>query len=199
MGLPAVYIAIVSFHFEVIPFGLILLIKASLEDIPYPPLFEALLMELTIELIREASIRLPTRIGSTIAIVGGLVIGDAVVKAGLVSNLMIIVVAVTAIAAYIVPSNEMSAAVRILRFPFMVAAATLGFLGIVFGFLLLIFHLCRLYTFGSPYFAPIAPLNLQDLKDAFIRAPFWKMNTRPKDVNAKKVDQENNIRKWDKS
>ncbi|WP_226534475.1 spore germination protein [Fictibacillus halophilus] len=199
MGLPAVYIAIVSFHYDVIPFGLILLIKSSLEDIPYPPLFEALLMELTIELIREASIRLPTRIGSTIAIVGGLVIGDAVVKAGLVSNLMIIVVAITAIAAYIVPSNEMSAAVRILRFPFMVAAATLGFLGIVFGFLILIFHLCRLYTFGSPYFAPIAPLNLADLKDAFIRAPFWKQNTRPKDVTAQKVDNANHTRKWDKS
>jgi spore germination protein KA len=199
MGLPAVYIAVVSFHYDVIPFGLILLIKSSLEDIPYPPLFEALLMELTIELIREASIRLPTRIGSTIAIVGGLVIGDAVVKAGLVSNLMIIVVAITAIAAYIVPSNEMSAAVRILRFPFMVAAATLGFLGIVFGFLILIFHLCRLYTFGSPYFAPLAPFNFADLKDAFIRAPFWKQNNRPKDVNAQKTDNANHTRKWDKS
>jgi spore germination protein KA len=199
IGLPAVYIAIVSFHFEVIPFGLILLIKSSLEDIPYPPLFEALLMELTIELIREASIRLPTRIGSTIAIVGGLVIGDAVVKAGLVSNLMIIVVAITAIAAYIVPSNEMSAAVRILRFPFMIAAATLGFFGIVFGFMILLFHLCRLYTFGSPYFAPLAPLNLADLKDAFIRAPFWKQNTRPKEVHAQKKDTTNYTRKWDNS
>ncbi|MCM3718667.1 spore germination protein [Fictibacillus phosphorivorans] len=199
LGLPAIYISIVSFHYEVIPFDLILLIKSSLEDIPYPPLVEALLMELTIEFIREASIRLPARIGSTIAIVGGLVIGDAVVKAGLVSNLMIIVVAVTAIAAYIVPSNEMSAAVRILRFPFMVAAATLGFLGIVFGFLLLLFHLCRLYTFGSPYFAPIAPLNVKDLKDTFLRAPFWKQDTRPQDLNTQKPDNRNHTRKWDKS
>jgi spore germination protein KA len=199
IGLPAVYIALVSFHFEVIPFGLILLIKSSLEDIPYPPLFEAFLMELTIELIREASIRLPTRIGSTIAIVGGLVIGDAVVKAGLVSNLMIIVVAITAIAAYIVPSNEMSAAVRILRFPFMIAAATLGFLGIVFGLMILLFHLCRLYTFGAPYFAPVAPLRLENLRDTFIRAPFWKMGKRPKDASPLKEDQTNNIRKWDKS
>ena len=198
IGLPAVYIAIVSFHFEVIPFGLILLIKSSLEDIPYPPLFEAMLMELTIELIREASIRLPTRIGSTIAIVGGLVIGDAVVKAGLVSNLMIIIVAVTAIAAYIVPSNEMSAAVRILRFPFMIAAATMGFVGIVFGFMILLFHLCRLYTFGAPYFAPIAPLSLKDLKDSIIRAPFWVMNQRPQDLDAQKRSLDNQARKWEK-
>ncbi|MFG6496900.1 spore germination protein [Fictibacillus sp. UD] len=199
MGLPAVYIAIVSFHFEVIPFGLILLIKSSLEDIPYPPLFEALLMELTIELIREASIRLPTRIGSTIAIVGGLVIGDAVVKAGLVSNLMIIVVAITAIAAYIVPSNEMSAAVRILRFPFMIAAATMGFLGIIFGVMILLFHLCRLYTFGSPYFAPIAPFRWKDFKDAIIRVPFWMMNRRPQDLHTKQSSLDNQTRKWDKS
>ncbi|WNB90674.1 spore germination protein [Bacillus sp. NEB1478] len=199
IGLPALYIAIVSFHFEVIPFNLILLIKGSLEDIPYPPLFEAMLMELTIELIREASIRLPTRIGTTIAIVGGLVIGDAVVKAGLVSNLMIIVVAITAIAAYIVPSNEMSAAVRIMRFPFMLAAATLGFLGIVFGFMILLFHLCKLYTFGSPYFAPLAPLKIDDLKDAFIRLPFWKQNKRPSDVTPLKSDQDNRTRKWDKN
>jgi spore germination protein KA len=198
IGLPAFYIAVVSYHFEVIPFGLILLIKTSLEDIPYPPLFEALLMELTIELIREASIRLPTRIGSTIAIVGGLVIGESVVNAGLVSNLMIIVVAVTAIAAYIVPSNEMSAAVRILRFPLMIAAATLGFVGIVFGFIILLFHLCRLYTFGSPYFAPISPLNLSDLKDTFIRVPFWKQDTRPKEINSQKENKENHTRKWDK-
>ncbi len=199
MGLPAVYIAIVSFHFEVIPFGLILLIKSSLEDIPYPPLFEALLMELTIELIREASIRLPTRIGSTIAIVGGLVIGDAVVKAGLVSNLMIIVVAITAIAAYIVPSNEMSAAVRILRFPFMIAAATMGFLGIIFGIMILLFHLCRLYTFGAPYFAPIAPFKWRDMKDAIIRAPYWMMNSRPQDLHTKQESLDNQTRKGDKS
>ncbi|KZE69553.1 hypothetical protein AWM68_04200 [Fictibacillus phosphorivorans] len=199
MGLPAVYIAIVSFHFEVIPFGLILLIKSSLEDIPYPPLFEALLMELTIELIREASIRLPTRIGSTIAIVGGLVIGDAVVKAGLVSNLMIIVVAITAIAAYIVPSNEMSAAVRILRFPFMIAAATMGFLGIIFGIMILLFHLCRLYTFGAPYFAPLAPFKWKDFKDAIIRVPFWMMNRRPQDLQTQQESLDNQTRKWDKS
>ncbi|MGD6963156.1 spore germination protein [Fictibacillus phosphorivorans] len=199
IGLPAFYIAIVSFHYEVIPSALILLMKSSLENIPYPPLFEALVMELTIELIREAAIRLPTRIGSTIAIVGGLVIGDAVVKAGLISNLMIIVVATTAIAAYTVPSNEMSLAVRLLRFPFMVAAATFGFLGIVFGLIIMFFHLCRLYSFGTPYFAPLAPFKKGDLKDTIIRLPFFKMNSRPGDIRPLKKDEDNHTRKWEKS
>jgi spore germination protein KA len=199
IGLPAFYIAIVSFHYEVIPSALILLMKSSLENIPYPPLFEALVMELTIELIREAAIRLPTRIGSTIAIVGGLVIGDAVVKAGLISNLMIIVVATTAIAAYTVPSNEMSLAVRLLRFPFMVAAATFGFLGIVFGLIIMFFHLCRLYSFGTPYFAPLAPFKIGDLKDTIIRLPFFKMNSRPSDIKPLKKDEDNHTRKWEKS
>lgn len=198
IGLPAFYIAVVSFHFEVIPSALVLLMKSSLENIPYPPLFEALVMELTIELIREAAIRLPTRIGSTIAIVGGLVIGDAVVKAGLISNLMIIVVATTAIAAYTVPSNEMSLAVRLLRFPFMVAAATFGFLGIIFGLIIMFFHLCRLYSFGTPYFAPLAPFRMGDLKDTIIRLPFFKMNSRPEDIRPLKKDEDNHTRKWEK-
>jgi spore germination protein KA len=199
ISLPAIYIAVVSFHYEVIPSGLIIPIKSSLENIPYPPLLEAMLMELTIELIREAAVRLPTRIGSTIAIVGGLVIGDAIVKAGLVSNMMIIVVAITAIAAYIVPSNEMSATVRFMRFPLMFAAATIGFLGIVFGFIILFFHLCGLYSFGSPYFAPIAPLRVENLRDTFIRLPFWKLNRRPKDVRPLKEKQEFNSRKWEEN
>jgi spore germination protein KA len=91
----------------------------------------------------------------------------------------------------------MSAAVRILRFPFMVAAATLGFLGIVFGFIIIIFHLCKLYTFGSPYFSPLAPLRISDFKDSIIRLPFWKQNTRPNDTQPQKKNQHNRTRKWD--
>lgn len=112
-SLPAFYIAVIGFHFEVLPVSLLLTVKGAVEKVPYPPLIEALIMELTIELIREAGIRLPSAIGPTIGIVGGLVIGDAIVKAGLVSNTMIVIVATTAIASYVVPSNEMSGAVRL--------------------------------------------------------------------------------------
>jgi spore germination protein KA len=153
--LPAVYIAIVSFHFAVIPNELLLPMKTSVQEIPYPPIIEAFIMELTIELIREAVIRLPTSIGTTIAIEVGLVIGEAVVKAGLISNIMIIVVALTAIATYLVPSVELSASIRILRFPLMIASSLFGFFGISLGFLLILIHLCKIESFGIAYFSPL--------------------------------------------
>lgn len=175
--LPAIYIAIIGFHFGVMPHSLAIIVKGSIDNIPYPPLVEAFIMELTIELIREAGIRLPTAIGSTISIVGGLVIGDAIVKAGLVSNTMIVIVAMTAIACYVVPSSEMSNAVRLLRFPMMIAASILGFVGIAFGLMALLIHLCKLESFGKPYFAPIAPFHRYSLKDAVLRMTiFWNEN-----------------------
>lgn len=174
--LPSLYIAIVGFHFEMLPDELVLPIKKSIQGIPYPPILEALIMELTLELIREAGIRLPTTIGQTIGVVGGLVIGDAVVKAGLISNTMIIVVALTAIASFVVPSSEMSNSVRLLRFAFMISATILGLPGIVFAFMILTIHLCKLESFGQPYLFPIAPLNLKGLKDTFIRKPLWNKN-----------------------
>ena len=156
-------------------------------------------MALTIELIREAGIRLPSAIGPTISIVGGLVIGDAIVKAGLVSNPMIVVVAMTAIACYVVPSNEMSSAIRLLRFPMMIAAAILGFAGIVFGLMALLIHLCKLESFGSAYFAPIAPFRWKDLKDAVVRVPIWRMDNRPKDPHPEKMKQQSASREWEKN
>ncbi|MFY4776757.1 spore germination protein [Metabacillus sp. RGM 3146] len=173
INLPAFYISIIGFHLEVIPQELIVQMKNSVEGIPYPPIFEAMLMELTIELIREAGVRLPSPISQTIGIVGGLVIGDAVVQAGLISNLMIVVVAVTAVSSYVVPSNEMSTTVRLLRFPLMIMASIFGFLGMTFGVIFILVKLCKLESFGRPYFAPAAPFNLQGLTDTFIRLPIW--------------------------
>ncbi|WP_232697096.1 spore germination protein [Brevibacillus daliensis] len=188
IGLPAYYIAVVSFHYEVIPQDLLLPIKRSVEHIPYPPILEALFLELTIELLREAGIRLPGPVGQTIGIVGGLVIGDAVVKAGMVSNAMIIVVALTAIASFVVPSHEMSASVRMLRFPVMVAASLFGFFGIVYSVIIILIHLCILESFGTPYFAPVAPLRLKDWKDTIIRFPQWMMKQRSNDPAPQKLD-----------
>jgi spore germination protein KA len=196
VNLPAIYIAVIGFHFEVLPDDLVLPVVSSIRNIPFPPLIEALVMELTIELIREAGVRLPARIGQTIGIVGGLVIGDAVVRAGLVSNTMIVVVAITAVAAYSIPSTEMSDAVRFLRFPLMILASTFGFVGIVFGFMFTLAHLCRLESFGTPYFAPWAPFRLKDLKDTFIRLPLWKFNTRPLDSNPKMLRKQSLSRGW---
>src|SRR5699024_3335099 len=124
---PPLYIAVVGFHFEIIPFKMVTLVKESIETIPYPPFFEAMLMAITIELIREAGIRLPTSIGQTIGIVGGLIIGEAIVNAGLVSNIMVIIIALTAIMSFSFPSYEMGNTTRLLNFPIMIAAATFGF------------------------------------------------------------------------
>lgn len=194
--LPAFYISVVSFHFEIIPPLLTFQVKSDVENIPFPPLVEAFILELTIELIREAAIRLPRAVGQTIGIVGGLVIGEAIVKAGLVSNLMIIVVALTALSSYIIPSNEMSSSVRLIRFPLMIAAATLGFLGIVFSLMFLLIHLCKLHSLHTPYFAPLAPLRIKDLKDTFVRLPMWKLNSRPLDDHPQILKAQGKNREW---
>jgi spore germination protein KA len=196
VNLPALYIAVIGFHFEVLPDDLVLPIVSSIRNIPFPPLVEALVMEVTIELIREAGVRLPSRIGQTIGIVGGLVIGDAVVRAGLISNTMIVVVAITAVAAYSIPTSEMSDAVRLLRFPLMLLASTFGFVGIIFGTMFILAHLCRLESFGAPYFAPWAPFRLKDIKDTFIRLPLWKFNTRPLDSKPEILKKQSLARRW---
>ncbi|MEV3228867.1 spore germination protein, partial [Paenibacillus larvae] len=116
---PALYIALVSFHYEVIPLRLLLTIAESRERVPFPPLIEALIMELVLEMLREAAIRLPAPVGQTIGIVGGIVIGQAAVQAGLVSNIMVIVVAITAISSFILPNLELGAGIRLIRFPIM--------------------------------------------------------------------------------
>lgn len=170
---PSLYISLVAFHFEIIPQSLIVSVKSSLQNIPYPPLVEALIMEFTIELIREAGLRLPAPIGQTIGIVGGLVIGEAVVNAGLVSNMMIIVVAITAISSFVIPTPEMSQVIRLTRFPLMLAAATFGLIGVVLSFFVMLMHLIKLESFGTPYFTPLAPFNAKGLKDGLLRFPIW--------------------------
>lgn len=138
--LPAVYIATISFHVDIIPLKLLISVGISRERIAFPPFIEAFIMEITLEMLREAGVRLPAKIGQTVGIVGGIVIGQAAVEAGIVSNIMVIVVALTAIASFIIPSYEMGAAIRILRFPMMLAASFFGFVGLVVGLMTLIAH-----------------------------------------------------------
>lgn len=194
--LPPLYIAIVGFHFEIIPYEMITLVKSSITGIPFLPFYEAMFMAVTVELIREAGIRLPSPIGETIGIVGGLIIGDAVVNAGIVSNVMVIVIALTAIMSFSISSYEMGNTVRVLNFPVMIAASLFGFVGIVVAFLFIIAHLCKIESFGVPYLAPLAPLSVSELKDTIIRLPVWKLNRRPKHVRAQDDVRESNSRTW---
>jgi spore germination protein KA len=199
ISLPAIYIAIVTFHSEVLPIGILYSIRVSLEFVPFLPLVEAFAMQIILELLKEASIRLPSPIAQTIGIVGGLVIGTAVVEAHLVSNTMIVVIGFTAIASFVAPINEMGTSARLLGFPTMIAASIFGFFGIILSLMLIFMHLSKLQSFGIPYFSPIAPFKKEDLKDTFIRLPFWKLNTRPTDAKPKKLIQQRMSRVWKKN
>ncbi|MFC4354667.1 spore germination protein [Chryseomicrobium palamuruense] len=179
--LPALYIAIISFHFEIFPLSLSQQVKTSVSSIPFRPIFEALILELMIELIREASIRLPRPIGQTIGIVGGLVIGDAIVSAGLASNLMIIVIASTTLATFVLPSVEMNTALRVLRFPLMIAASILGFFGLIIGSLLIFIHLMRSTSYGHPFFTPLLPFEPSKVGNVFFRLPHSQPHKLQKD------------------
>ena len=177
--LPALYVAVTTFHQEMLPTPLVLAIAAQREGVPFPAIFEALLMELSFEILREAAVRLPKIYGPAISIVGVLILGEAAVRAGLVSSAMIIVVALTAIASFVTPIFSLSIAVRLLRFPIILLAGTLGLFGVVFGFSVVAIHLSSLRSFGVPFLEPIAPVVASDLKDTLIRLPWWAMDTRP--------------------
>ena len=163
--LPSVYIAVLTFHHEMVPSPLLLSMAASRETVPFPAIIEALIMEITFEALREAGVRLPKQIGSAVSIVGALVIGQASVQAGLVSAPMVIVVAITGISSFMMPRYIAGIAIRMLRFPIMLLAGTLGLLGIIMGVIAIVIHLCNLRSFGVPYLAPLAPLKGKELKD----------------------------------
>ncbi|MFC5451028.1 spore germination protein [Paenibacillus aestuarii] len=177
--LPALYIAVISYNSEVIPVKLLLTIGEFRGRVPFPPFVEAILMEVTLEMMREAGVRLPAPVGQTIGIVGGIVIGQAIVQAGLISNIMVIVVAFTAIASFILPNYDMVAAVRLSRFIMMIAASMFGIVGIIIAFMTMIGHLIALESLGTPYGTPFAPVRFSDWKDSFVRLPLWKMGKRP--------------------
>jgi spore germination protein KA len=180
--LPSLYIAITTFHQEMIPTRLLISLAASREGVPFPALVEALLMEFTFEALREAGIRLPRAVGQAVSIVGALVIGQSAVQAGIVSPLMVIVVAVTGIASFMNPTFSLAISMRLLRFPMMLLAGTLGLFGVMAGILALLIHLAGLRSFGVPYLASLAPFHAGDMKDVAIRAPWWAMDRRPQET-----------------
>nr|WP_245954689.1 spore germination protein [Paenibacillus flagellatus] len=177
--LPSLYIAFSSFHPEMIPSRLVIAMAAGRSTVPFPSIVEAFAMEVTMEILREASVRLPGPIGPTIGIVGALVVGQAAVQAGIVSPIMVIIVALTTIGSFAAPSYSAAIALRMLRFPMMVAAALFGLYGIMLLLILIIMHLCSLKSFGVPYLAPLTPSRFGDLKDTFARAPLQWMRKRP--------------------
>jgi len=184
---PSIYVAITTFHSEMIPFQLLETIASTREGLPFPAFIEALLMELTFELLREAGERLPRDIGQSLSIVGTLIIGQSAIQAGLVSPAMIVVISITAICSFVNPRLSMSRAIRIIRFPMLFLAGCLGIFGIIMGVLVLLLHMISLRSIGVPYFSPFAPIKFKDWSTAIFKLPAWYTSSRPSFI------QKNNI------
>ncbi|MBD1383506.1 spore germination protein [Metabacillus arenae] len=183
--LPSLYVAITTFHSEMLPTSLLLSFAAAREPSPFPTVIEAILMEVVFEALREAGVRLPKTVGSAVSIVGALVIGESAVRAGIISAPIVIVVAGTGIASFAIPRYNLGIAYRLLRFPLLILAGTFGLFGIVMGFLAILFHLVSLRSFGIPYLSPLAPLNVEEIKDILWRAPRWLLTFRPNSMMRK--------------
>lgn len=193
--LPAFYVALLTYHQEMIPTVLLITMSGAHEGRPLPSFVEALIMVLAFEFLKESGTRLPRAVGSAISIVGALVLGDAAVSAGIISADMIIVIAFTAVCTFIVPSlNEV---ITLYRFIFLVLAAIIGIYGITAGTFVMIVHISSLRSFGVPFLSPIQPLNTEGLKDTAIRFPIWSMNRRPLSIvkrNFKRVFQRKRVK-----
>lgn len=194
--LPSLYIAITTFHPEMIPSQLLVTLAASREVVPFPAFLEALMMELAFEALREASVRIPKSIGQSVSIIGALIIGTAAVQAGIVSAAMVIIVSLTGIASFIIPDYDLGLTIRLLRFPIMLFASVFGLYGVACGVILIYIHVINLHSFGIPYLSPIAPFVKEEMKDTFVRAPWWSMLRRPLYQTYNDTRQKNNSRRW---
>ena len=194
--LPGFYVAITSFHQEILPTGLLFSILASRENVPFPIILEILLMEFSFELIREASLRVPSAIGSTIGIVGALVLGQAAVSAGIVSPILIIIVAMTGISSFAIPDYSFGFHLRYFRFAFVILGFMAGFLGIALGLFVYISLVCSLRSFGVSYTVPFAPAT-NSKGNGYLLSPIWKREYRPSFIAAKKeTEQPHFSMKW---
>lgn len=181
--LPALYVAVTSFHTSIIPTKLAYFIASSREGVPFPAFVEALIMEVSLAFLLEAIARLPKAIGATIGIVGGLIIGQAAVTAGIVSPIMIIIVSLTTITSFTTPNYEITSAFRILRVLLIIAASIIGLYGIMLGLIVTLIHLVKLKSFGISYLTPITNANKNDFKDMFLRFPLKYFKKRPEYMN----------------
>lgn len=185
LTLPSFYVAITSYHHEMIPQGVLEVIIASRRGVPFPVLVEAFIMEFILEIIREAGVRLPRGVGQAISIVGALVLGQAAIQSKLASPITVTVVSLTAVSNFAIPSFSAALTIRFMRFGLMIVSGAFGIFGFISVIFVILVHLCSLRSFGMPFLAPLAPLIPADLKDSQIRLPMWLMSRRPKMFGAK--------------
>lgn len=180
--LPGLYVGLLTYHQEMIPTPLLVAITGQREGVPFGIAIEIAIMELTFEILREAGIRLPKTVGAAVSIVGGLVLGQAAVEAGLVGQATVIAVALTAICSFTAPSYNIAITARMIRFILLLLSAVLGAFGLIFGLLFLLVHLNSIRSFSVPYMSPLVPFHKEDWKDLFIRVPWRYMKQRPDEI-----------------
>ncbi|KZL89609.1 spore germination protein [Clostridium magnum] len=178
LTLPGIYLAITTFHQEVIPRALLITFIKARSRVPYSALLESLLMLLMYEILREAGVRMPRSVGQAMSVVGALVLGQAAVEAGIVSTPMVIVVSATAICSFAIPATDMYAAVTAPRFILLIIGGTFGLLGLTCGIIILFMTLISQRSFGIPYMAPLAPFISKEFPDLLIRRPIWAKSKR---------------------
>ncbi|WP_318505302.1 spore germination protein [Bacillus sp. T3] len=186
--LPAFYVALISFHPDLLQNPFIIRIAANREALPYPVLIEAIFMQITFELLREAGLRMPKTLGGAIVSILGLVlIGQAAVQAGIVGPVLTVVVSVTALTSFILPNYAFHQIIRFSSIPLLILSGLFGFMGIIIGLMFGLTYLVSLRSFGVPYFSPVSPAQKESWKDVFIRAPWWAMETRPADFGNENI------------
>ncbi|MEA4925297.1 MAG: spore germination protein [Syntrophomonadaceae bacterium] len=177
--LPAAYIVLVQFNQGMIPSELAFSIAATEEGVPFPSFIQVIFMVLAFEALQEAGIRLPRTIGQIVPVVGALIVGDAAVKANMISPIVVIVIAATVVANYTMPNDDFRLALRIWRFLIIILSSILGLLGLSLGIIFLLHYLCKIETFGVPYLSPFAGIYKEELKDTLIRFPLSWYKNRP--------------------
>lgn len=176
---PSLYVAIISFNPELIPTEFAVAVAGGRAGVPFPAIIEVLVIEISMEVLREATIRLPQQVGGALSIVGVLVIGQAAVAAGFASPITVVIIALTTIGSFATPAYNAALALRLLRFPLIILAGIFGLYGVMIGLILIANHLISLKSFGVPYLSPLVPGNFQGMKDLLVRGPLWWMNKRP--------------------
>ncbi|EJO5346363.1 spore germination protein [Clostridium botulinum] len=188
---PSIYLTLIKFNAELIPIEFVNSIIQSRKNIALTPFMEILSMEIIVEFLREGGLRLPPKVNQTLSIVGGIIIGQAAIKAGIVSSATLLIIGISIIAAFLTPNYDMSLAVRFIRFPMLILSNYLGLLGLTAGFFFLLAHICSLQNLGVPYLS----FNKGDYKDIFVRAPLWMMNKRPDSIPNNNTIRQTDFRK----
>lgn len=178
--LPGLYLAVIRFHTQILPTNLLLSFAEAREGVPFSSVTELVFLELSFELIREAGVRVPGSLGNAIGIVGGLIVGQAAVSANLVSPIVVMIVALTALGGMVIPNEEFASAFRLLKYLFLFLGGYLGIFGIVLGIYMTVAHLAGLLSFGMPYLLPFVKKEpVKDVGDGILRLPFRKRQFRP--------------------